>query len=53
MNEVGLEEVANPSQFFLTERTLEVSGSVIFPALEGTRPLLIEIQALVSNANFV
>ena len=52
MNEAGLEEVTNPSQFFLTERTLEVSGSVIFPALEGTRPLLIEIQALVSNANF-
>ena len=52
MNELGLDEVTNPSQFFLSERTLEVPGSAIFPALEGTRPLLIEVQALVSNANF-
>ena len=52
MNELGLVEVSNPSQFFLSERTLEVPGSAIFPALEGTRPLLVEVQALVSNANF-
>jgi DNA repair protein RadA/Sms len=52
MNELGLDEVTNPSQFFLSERTREVPGSVVFPALEGTRPLLIEVQALVSNANF-
>ncbi|MEE3196631.1 MAG: DNA repair protein RadA [Candidatus Neomarinimicrobiota bacterium] len=52
MNELGLDEVSNPSQFFLSERTLEVPGSTIFPALEGTRPLLVEVQALVSNANF-
>ena len=52
MNELGLDEVSNPSQFFLSERTLEVPGSAIFPALEGTRPLLVEVQALVSNANF-
>ncbi|MEC8839168.1 MAG: DNA repair protein RadA [Candidatus Neomarinimicrobiota bacterium] len=52
MNELGLDEVSNPSQFFLSERTLKVPGSAIFPALEGTRPLLVEVQALVSNANF-
>ena len=52
MNELGLDEVSNPSQFFLSERTLEVPGSAIFPAIEGTRPLLVEVQALVSNANF-
>ena len=52
MNELGLDEVSNPSQFFLAERTLEVPGSAIFPALEGSRPLLVEVQALVSNANF-
>ena len=45
----GLEEVANPSSLFLTAREdgREVSGAVVFPALEGTRPVLCEIQALV------
>ena len=52
MNEHGLNEVSNPSEYFLAERTLEVPGSAIFPALEGTRPLLVEVQALVSSANF-
>ena len=43
----GLEEIANPSSLFLTERDRPVSGAVVFPALEGTRPVLVEIQALV------
>jgi DNA repair protein RadA/Sms len=43
----GLAEVANPSSLFLTHRDEAVSGAVVFPALEGTRPVLVEIQALV------
>jgi DNA repair protein RadA/Sms len=46
MAEAGLEEVGNPSALFLTHRDDAVSGSVVFPALEGTRPVLVEIQAL-------
>ncbi|MCM8556365.1 DNA repair protein RadA [Sphingomicrobium sediminis] len=42
----GLEEVGNPSSLFLTERGEEVSGTTVFPALEGTRPVLVELQAL-------
>ncbi|WP_118857607.1 DNA repair protein RadA [Sphingomonas mesophila] len=42
----GLSEVANPSSLFLTSRDDAVSGTAIFPALEGTRPVLVEIQAL-------
>jgi len=52
MSKHGLEEVSNPSELFLAERTKEVPGSAVFPALEGTRPMLVEVQALVSNANF-
>ena len=52
MNKRGLEEVSNPSELFLAERATEVPGSAVFPALEGTRPILVEVQALVSNANF-
>jgi len=52
MSKQGLEEVSNPSELFLAERTKEVPGSAVFPALEGTRPILVEVQALVSNANF-
>lgn len=47
MAEAGLEEVSNPSSLFLTSRKDDVSGAVVFPALEGTRPVLVEIQALV------
>jgi DNA repair protein RadA/Sms len=47
MGQKGLEEVANPSSLFLTERDRPVSGSVVFTALEGTRPVMVEIQALV------
>jgi DNA repair protein RadA/Sms len=46
MVEEGLEEVANPSALFLTHRAETVTGATVFPALEGTRPVLIEIQAL-------
>lgn len=42
----GLEEVANPSSLFLTQRAEAVPGAVVFPALEGTRPVLVELQAL-------
>ena len=44
----GLGQVANPSALFLSERPLGVSGSVVAPVMEGQRPLLMEIQALVS-----
>ena len=47
MKDSGLEEVDNPSRIFLEERSQDVSGSVVIPCLEGTRPLLVEIQALV------
>ncbi|MGN6268748.1 MAG: DNA repair protein RadA [Sphingomonas sp.] len=43
----GLSEVANPSALFLTHRDEGVTGTTVFPALEGTRPVLVEIQALV------
>lgn len=46
MGEEGLDEVGNPSALFLTHRGEAVSGAVVFPALEGTRPVLVEIQAL-------
>jgi DNA repair protein RadA/Sms len=48
----GLAEVANPSAVFLAERPRGAPGSVIVAALEGTRPLLLELQALVSPAHF-
>jgi DNA repair protein RadA/Sms len=46
MGEEGLAEVANPSALFLADRGDAVPGAVVFPALEGTRPVLVEIQAL-------
>jgi DNA repair protein RadA/Sms len=52
MAEGGLLEVPNPSGFFLAERPKDAPGSVIVPGLEGTRPLLFELQALVSSASF-
>ncbi|MFV0623551.1 DNA repair protein RadA [Sphingomonas sp. ac-8] len=42
----GLAEVSNPSSLFLTSRDESVTGTVVFPALEGTRPVLVEVQAL-------
>jgi len=47
MEGAGLSEVANPSALFLTRRDEPVSGTSIFPAIEGSRPVLVEIQALV------
>jgi DNA repair protein RadA/Sms len=44
----GLREVTNPSELFLAERSQDASGSAIVPTMEGTRPLLVEVQALVS-----
>ena len=52
MNESGLEEIKNPSEMFLAERSVDVAGTTIYPSLEGTRPILVEVQALVSNANY-
>jgi DNA repair protein RadA/Sms len=46
----GLSEVADPSGLFLSERSGETSGTIVFPAVEGTRPLLVEVQALVSQS---
>jgi DNA repair protein RadA/Sms len=51
MTGFGLREVPNPSDIFLSERPMGVSGSIVVPTLEGSRPLLIEIQALVSDSN--
>jgi len=52
MAERGLIEVTNPSGFFLSERPKGAPGSVVVASLEGTRPLLLELQALVSPASF-
>ena len=51
MVEGGLVEVKNPSGFFLAERPREAPGSVVVSSLEGTRPVLLELQALVSQAS--
>ncbi len=50
MKEGGLCEVKNPSELFLSERPIGVSGSVVVATLEGSRPLLVELQALVSTS---
>lgn len=52
MQSQGLVEVPNPSQIFLEERMKQVVGSVIIPTIEGTRPILIEAQALVTHTVF-
>ncbi len=52
MSSNGLNEVANPSAFFLTERPEGAPGSVVVPSIEGTRPILIEIQSLVNPTSF-
>jgi DNA repair protein RadA/Sms len=52
MTDAGLREIENPSELFLSERPLNVSGSVVAASMEGTRPLLVEIQALVSPSTF-
>jgi DNA repair protein RadA/Sms len=52
MTGAGLVPVANPSQMFLQERPQNVAGSVVTACMEGTRPLLVEIQALVSETKY-
>ncbi len=52
MSDAGLKEVENPSELFLAERPSGVAGSVVAASIEGTRPLLVEIQALVSQTTF-
>lgn len=52
MKDNGLFEVENPSQVMLNGRPLDASGSVVVCSMEGTRPILIEIQALVCQSNF-
>src|SRR5438094_6408539 len=48
MTGAGLQEIANPSELFLSERDLGSPGTAVFAGIEGTRPLLVEIQALVA-----
>ncbi len=48
MTDTGLIEVPNPSALFLAERSADVSGAAVFAGMEGTRPVLVEIQALVA-----
>jgi DNA repair protein RadA/Sms len=52
MTDAGLVEVANPSALFLADRRGEVSGAAVFAGMEGTRPVLVEIQALVGPSGF-
>jgi DNA repair protein RadA/Sms len=52
MRETGLREVPNPSEIFLSERSYGVSGSTVVCSLEGTRPILVEIQALVTPSSY-
>ncbi|MAQ92480.1 DNA repair protein RadA [Rubrivirga sp. SAORIC476] len=52
MREHGLKEIGNPSALFLSERQFGASGSAVVCALEGTRPLMVEVQALVANASY-
>jgi DNA repair protein RadA/Sms len=51
MQENGLVGVDNPSALFLAERPVNVPGSVVLPSVEGTRPILVEVQALVSRSS--
>jgi DNA repair protein RadA/Sms len=52
MKDKGLDEVANPSAVFLSERPAGAAGSVVTASMEGTRPILVELQALASATNF-
>lgn len=52
MHESGLNEVKNPSELFLSERDRNTSGSVVTSSIEGTRPILLEVQALVTPSNY-
>ncbi len=52
MRQLGLQEVANPSEMFLSERSEQSPGSAVVTAMEGSRPLLLEVQALVAPTSF-
>lgn len=52
MTQDGLREVANPSEMMLSSRPKNTCGSVVVPCMEGTRPLLVELQGLVSQTSF-
>ncbi|HWR00758.1 MAG TPA: DNA repair protein RadA [Chlorobaculum sp.] len=52
MEESGLEEVSNPSEFFISDRTLDVPGTAVLAGIEGSRALLVEVQALVSRTGY-
>lgn len=52
MHEKGLVEIENPSELFLSERPKEGIGSVVIPCIEGTRPVLVEMQALVASSPY-
>lgn len=52
MGEGGLREVENPSELFLSERPLGVAGSTVVASMEGTRPVLVELQALIASTHF-
>lgn len=52
MEESGLEEVSNPSEFFISGRRADIPGNSVLAAIEGSRALLVEVQALVSKTNY-
>ncbi len=52
MSEMGMVDVTNPSEIFLSQRGSEASGSAVVCAIEGTRPILVEVQALVTTTNY-
>lgn len=52
MRDVGLVEVENPSEVLISGRPVNTSGTVVVPSIEGTRPMLVEIQSLVSSTAF-
>lgn len=52
MHDTGLIEVSNPSEIFLSEREKEITGSVVTASMEGTRPILLEVQALVTPSSY-
>ena len=52
MSRTGLHDVSNPSEIFLAQRSKEASGSAVVCTLEGSRPILVEVQALVTRSNY-
>ena len=52
MKETGMEEVKNPSEFFLSERSEKNSGSIVGPIMEGSKTFLLEVQALATPVLF-